>query len=156
MVRKLGLVVVSVIALGGCASLPRGEPLQVTVAGVEALPGEGLELRMNVKLRVQNPNDSQIDYDGVYVKFDVQGRTFASGVSSEHGTVPRFGEGVVTVPISVSVVRMVRQVLGVLDGQSVDRIRYEMSGKLDGSLFHAVRFTSRGEFDIPKPAPATS
>jgi hypothetical protein len=30
-----------------------------------------------------------------------------------------------------------------------------MSGKLDGSLFHAVRFTSRGEFDIPKLAPAT-
>lgn len=156
MIRKLGLVALSAIALGGCAGLPRGEPLQVTVAGVEALPGEGLELRMNVRLRVQNPNDSQIDYDGVYVKFDVQGRTFASGVSSEHGTVPRFGEGVVTVPITVSVVRMVRQVLGVLDAQPVETIHYEMSGKLNGRLFHTVRFTSRGAFELPKPAPATT
>ena len=140
------------LVLGGCASLPQGDPLQVTIAGVEALPGEGLELRMNVKLRVQNPNDKEIVFDGVYVKFDVQGRTFASGVSSEHGTVPRFGEAVVAVPITVSVMRMVRQVMGVLDGQPVDKIHYEMSGKLNGGLFHTVRFASRGEFALPKSA----
>ena len=147
------MVVLAVIAVGGCASLPHGDPLQVTVAGVEALPGEGLELRMNVKLRVQNPNDSDIVFDGVYVKFDVQGRTFASGVSSETGTVPRFGEAVVTVPVTVSVMRMVRQVMGVLDGQPVEQVRYEMSGKLNGGVFHTVRFTSKGEFALPKSAP---
>jgi LEA14-like dessication related protein len=151
--RGLAVIACAVLGLGGCASLPHGEPLQVTVAGVEALPGEGLELRMNVKLRVQNPNDAQIDFDGVFAKFEVQGRTFASGVSSERGTVPRFGEAIVTVPVTVSVLRMVRQVLGVLDGQPVDTVHYEMSGKLHGSAFHSVRFSSKGDFTLPKAEP---
>ena len=38
----------------GCATM-QGDPLQVTVAGIESLPGEELEWRMLVKLRVQNP-----------------------------------------------------------------------------------------------------
>ena len=71
--------------------MPAGDPLQVTVAGVEPMQGEGLELRMMVKLRVQNPNDSQIDFDGAYVKLMVQGKTFATGVSDASGTVPGSG-----------------------------------------------------------------
>jgi LEA14-like dessication related protein len=138
------------LALGGCASLSGNDALQVTVAGVESLPGEGFELRLLVKLRVQNPNDAPIEYTGVYVKLDVQGSTFASGVSDEQGTVPRFGETVVAVPVTVSVLRMVRQVIGVLDGEPVKEIRYEMSGKLHGGAFSTARFRSEGTFELPQ------
>src|SRR5262245_28448959 len=91
------LTVVSI--LGGCATLEGRDPVQVTVAGIEPLEGEGLEVRMLVKLRVQNPNDTPVDYSGVYVKLDVQGSTFASGVSDERGSVPRYGESVIGVPV---------------------------------------------------------
>jgi len=102
---------------------------------------------------VQNPNQSPIDFSGVYVELDVQGKTFATGVSSESGTVPAFGEAVVAVPVTVSVLRMVRQVVGVLDGQPVDKIRYEMSGKLSGGVFNTHRFGTSGEFELPRSAP---
>ena len=49
----------------------------VTVAGIEPLQDQGLELRMNVNFRVQNPNDAPLDYNGVAVEMDVQGKTFA-------------------------------------------------------------------------------
>jgi LEA14-like dessication related protein len=144
--------------MSGCASVPQTDPLQVTVAGVEGLPGEGMEMRMLVKLRVQNPNEAPIDYTGVYVKLDVLDKTFATGVSDERGTVPRFGETIVAVPITVSALRMVRQVMGLLDGKPVDRIHYRMSGKLSGGAFNTHRFESKGEFELPKtssvPAPA--
>lgn len=152
--RAFLLVAVALGALGGCASLPHQDPIQVTVAGIESLPGEGMEVRMLVKLRVQNPNQAPIDYSGTYVKLDVLDRTFASGVSSEAGTVPGFGESVIAVPVTVSVLRMVRQVVGILDGQPVERISYAMSGKLDGGLFGTRRFTARGDFELPKPEPA--
>jgi LEA14-like dessication related protein len=153
-IRRLVLLAVAVLAMTGCASMPHNDPLQVTVAGVEGLPGEGMELHMLVKLRVQNPNQTPIDFSGVYVQLDVLDKTFASGVSSESGTVPGFGETVVTVPVTVSALRMVRQVIGMLDGQPVDLVRYEMSGKLDGGLFNTHRFESKGEFTLPKPASA--
>ena len=50
------------LILGSCAALTARDPLQVTVAGIESLPGEGMEARILVKLRVQNPNDVAIEY----------------------------------------------------------------------------------------------
>jgi LEA14-like dessication related protein len=153
-IRRVLPLVAALFALGGCASLPDKDPIQVTVAGMESLPGEGAEIRMLVKLRVQNPNASQIDFTGAYVKLDVLGKTFASGVSDEGGTVPAFGEAIVAVPVTVSVLRMVRHVVGMLDGTPVDKVTYEMSGKLSGGLFGTERFSAKGEFELPKPEPA--
>jgi LEA14-like dessication related protein len=138
--------------LGACASLQGRDPVEVTVAGFESLPGEGAELRMLVKLRVQNPNDAPIDYDGVYVRLDVQGKTFATGVSDARGTVPRFGESVIEVPVTVSVLRMVRHAMGLLDGKPIDKIRYEMEGKLNGPVLGSTRFDSQGEIALPESA----
>jgi LEA14-like dessication related protein len=140
---------VATLALAACTGLPQRDPPQVTVSGVEGLPGERLEFRMLLKLRVQNPNDTPIDYDGVYVSLDVQGRTFATGVSDASGTVPRFGEAIISVPLTVPALRMARQVMGMMDGEPADGIRYEMSGKLNGPGFSDVRFRSEGELALP-------
>ncbi len=151
--RRLFLLAVAALAMTACASMPHTDPLQVTVAGVEGLPGEGMEIRMLVRLRVQNPNETPIEFSGVYVELEVQDKTFASGVSDESGIVPGFGEAVVSVPVTVSVLRMVRQVVGILDGQPVDQVRYRMSGKLNGGVFNTHRFESSGEFELPKSEP---
>lgn len=150
--RRQLLMCIAALAMSGCASMPHSDPLQVTVAGVEGLPGEGMEMRMLVKLRVQNPNQAPIEFTGVYLQLDVLEKTFATGVSDQGGTVAAFGETVVAVPVTVSAARMLRQVVGMLDGQPVDQVRYEMSGKLNGGLFNTHRFESRGEFNLPKPA----
>lgn len=152
LVRNAAAALATVLALAACTGLPQRDPLQVTVSGVEGLPGEGLEFRMLLKLRVQNPNDTPVVFDGVYVNLEVQGRTFATGVSDASGTVPRFGETVIVVPVTVSAMRMARQVMGMLDGEPVDSIRYDMTGKLDGAGFSDVRFRSQGEFTLPDPA----
>jgi LEA14-like dessication related protein len=147
-------LLLAVLLLAGCASMPNQDPLQVTVAGIEPLQGEGMEVRLLVKLRVQNPNDSPVEFNGAALNLDVMGRRFASGVSDQAGTVPRFGETIVAVPVTVSVLRMARQVLGMLDGQPVMRVTYAMSGKLNGSsMFGTQRFNTTGEFDLPQATP---
>jgi len=130
------------------------DPLQVTVAGIEPLQGEGMELRLNVKLRVQNPNDAPIDYNGVAVEMMVQGKTFATGVTDAHGSVPRFGETVIEVPVTASAFRMARQAFGMMKGTGggTGKIAYELNGKLNGSAFSTVRFQNKGEFEMPTGA----
>lgn len=150
-------LLLATLVLSACASMPSHDPLQVSVAGIESLPGEGMELRLLVKLRVQNPNDTPIEFNGVSLNLDVMGRDFASGVSDQAGTVPRFGEAVVAVPVTVSLMRMARQVLGMLDGKPVDKVTYSMTGKLNGaSMFRTQRFTSKGEFELPQGTPDAS
>jgi LEA14-like dessication related protein len=147
--------IVTCLLLCACAALQPRDPLQVTVAGIEPLQGQGLELRMNVKLRVQNPNDAPVDYSGVAVEMDVQGKTFATGVADVSGTVPRYGDSVITVPVTISAFRMARQAMGVMSGGALKKIDYEMKGKLSSGL-SATRFVTKGSFDIPAastPAP---
>lgn len=141
--------IVPYLLLGGCASLHKGDPLQVTVAGIEPLEGEGMELRLNVKLRVQNPNTAPIEFKGVSLAMDVQGSTFASGVCAANGAVPGFGEAVIEVPVTISAFRMARQAFGMMTGAPTTKIQYEMSGKLANTTFNSTRFKTGGEFDLP-------
>jgi LEA14-like dessication related protein len=147
--RQVLALTVAILALSGCATLAGKDPLQVAVAGIEPLPekGEGLELRLLVKLRVQNPNSAPIGYDGAYVKLEVQDRTFATGVSDAGGSIPGFNEAVVEVPVTVSMLRMVRQVIGMQGDAPAGQIRYRMSGKLGSH-----RFSADGEFPMKPPA----
>src|SRR4051794_5169489 len=72
---------VAASATQGCASLHGGDPLEVTVAGIEPLESQGMEMRMLVKLRVQNPNDVPVAYNGVALEMNLSGKTLATGVS---------------------------------------------------------------------------
>jgi LEA14-like dessication related protein len=147
--HRLAVLLACSVALAGCATL-QSDPLQVTVAGIEPLQGEGMELRLQVKLRVQNPNDAPIDYRGVALTMNVQGKTLASGVSDASGTVPRFGEAIIAVPVSISAFRMARQALDF--SKHNGKIAYEMKGKLSGSLFGTKRFATHGDLGLSSPA----
>jgi LEA14-like dessication related protein len=136
------------LLLQGCAIFQRSDPLQVTVADIQPLEGQGLELRLLVKLRVQNPNDAPVDYNGVALEMDVQGKTFATGVSDAGGTVPRFGESVIAVPVTVSAFRMLGQAVALIRSGGGGKITYEMRGKLNGSGFNSMHFRTQGEFDL--------
>jgi len=138
-----------VFLCGGCATLHYSEPIDVIMTGLEPLQGEGLEVRMLVKLRVQNPNDAPFDFNGVSVKMDVQGKPFASGVSDAAGSVPRFGETVVSVPVSISMFRIARQTMGVITSEYRGKLEYEMTGKLAGPALDSVRFSSKGVLTLP-------
>lgn len=146
---QLVLLAFGVLLFGGCASLQRTEPIDVSMSGVEPLQGQGLELRMLVKLRIQNPNNVPLDFNGVSVQMDVQGKRFATGVSDAVGSVPRFGEMVVSVPMSISVLSIVRQAAGVMTNEYRGKLEYEMTGRLAGPAFNSVRFNSKGEFTLP-------
>ncbi|HWJ01745.1 MAG TPA: LEA type 2 family protein [Burkholderiales bacterium] len=143
-------VILAVLALGGCAGMSGRDPVQVSVAGIESLPGEGLEMRMMVKLRVQNPGETPVEYDGVYVKLEVLDKTFATGVSDERGSIPRFGESVISVPVTVSTLRVALNTLGfVLGDKPAEKVRYKLSGKLAGPSFGSTSFQSAGELALP-------
>lgn len=145
----LVLLTFAIFAIGGCAGLQRCEPVQVIMAGVEPLQGQELELRMLVRLRIQNPNDQPVDFNGVSVQMDVQGKRFATGVSDASGSIPRYGETIVSVPVSVSTLEIVRQTFGFITSEKQGKLAYELSGKLAGPASGCGHFKSKGEFALP-------
>jgi LEA14-like dessication related protein len=152
MIRALTLVAAAAVSLSGCASLPHTDSPKVMVVDIEPAAGSGLEARMLVTLRIQNPNNTPIDFNGIYVELNVLDKSFASGVSDQSGTVPPFGEAVIDVPVTVSVMEIVGQALGILGGKPLDKFTYEMSGKLN-SASGTLRFKSQGELKLPASSP---
>jgi LEA14-like dessication related protein len=148
-VRSAALATLVAITLVGCASR---EPLKVSLAGVESLKGAGMEARFLASLRVQNPNDAPIVYDGLSVDLDLNGRSFASGVSDAKGEVARFGESLVELPIAMPGSAIVRQVLGFITGNR-GPMTYRVRGFLNTGTFGRVRFDSTGEIELSKPPP---
>ncbi len=147
--RKLLLLCLAcLVLLAGCAGLPGHDPLRVTLAGVESLPGQGMEVRMAVKLRLQNPNDAPVQFNGASLNLELRGMDFASGVSDASGSVPRFGETVITVPVTVSAFAIARQVISLASGDNA-KVEFIARGKLADGSFGGARFESKGSFDLP-------
>lgn len=140
MTARRAFVAAAAALLAGCAALPGRDPLRVDVAGIEPLPGEGLELRLAVRLRVQNPNDTPIGYDGAALDLEVDGRTLASGVTDRAGSVPRFGEAVITIPVTISAWSALRQAMRMADGSPRESLPIVLRGKLAGGPFGTLRF----------------
>ncbi|AZD29588.1 LEA/WHy family protein [Pseudomonas chlororaphis] len=151
--RFLGLTLsLLLLSLSACALFPQHDPLNINVVGIEPLPSQDLEVRFAVKLRLQNPNETAIHYNGVALDLEVNGRPLASGVSDQSGSIGRFSEGVLVVPVSVSAFAVLRQTLGLSQTQSLDDLPYVLRGKLAGGPFGTMRFVEKGQLSLPKTA----
>jgi len=87
------------------------------------------------------------------VKLDVQDRTIATGVSDEKGAVPRFGESVVPVRVTISLVDVARHALRMFNRRegAPEELHYRLEGKLNSPMFGATRFQSEGNLRLPLP-----
>ncbi|WP_271410674.1 LEA type 2 family protein [Pseudomonas sp. Q1-7] len=139
------------LLLGGCALFGSRDPLQVDLAGMEPIPGEGLEMRFNLKLRVQNPNEGAIHYSGVALELDLNDLPLASGVSSQGGTLAGFSETLVEVPVTLSAFSILRQAWRFSGTGPVQNVPYALRGKLGGGFWGTRHFTDAGVLSIPEP-----
>lgn len=148
-IRLVWTVLCALLWLSGCAGLTDQEPLRVSVAGIVPMKGEGLEMRFNVKLRIQNPNDAPVEYSGVSLQLDLNGKSFASGVSDQRGVVPRFGETVIDVPLTVPAFAAVRQAFALAGSAQSGSVPYVIRGRLAGGIGGGARFVDEGKLSLP-------
>ncbi|MFK0035989.1 LEA type 2 family protein [Pseudomonas monteilii] len=149
---RLMLVLLMACGLNACALFQPRDPVNISVIGIEPLPSQELELRMAVKMRVQNPNESPIDYNGIALNLEVNGQPLAAGVSDQQGHIGRYDEAVIVVPVSITAFSFLRQAYGLGKVDSLQGLPYKLRGKLAGGLLGTVRFTDEGKLDLPKGA----
>jgi LEA14-like dessication related protein len=148
--RRLALAALSLL-LAACAALAPDSAPKVDVVGIEPLPTLTPELRMAVRLRIVNPGNQPVEYDGIYVEINVDDQSYANGVSDARGSVPRFSETVLTVPVTVNAMALVRRALAFAAGERNPNVHYQLRGKLSGPIFRSHHFESHGELQMPLP-----
>lgn len=147
------------LALAGCASMARREPIEVNVARIAPLASTAFEHRLRVDLRLRNPNDRAFEIEGVRFLLDVNGRRLASGMSGEPATLPRLGETIVSVTTTTTLLDVVNQIVA-FGRMEQPTFEYALRGKLFiKGMWGSVPFESGGsERDLlprtsPSPAP---
>ena len=157
MILRPVLVSGLIFFLSGCTALMPQAPLRISVAGLEPLEGEGMEARFAVQLRIQNHSSQPLDYNGVALDLGLRGMSFGSGVSDVHGSIPRFGEAVINVPVTVPATAILRQIFDFASGtraKTGHRIDYQLRGLLGGpGLAPGQRFDAEGELTLPAVEP---
>lgn len=118
-------------ALVSCAGF-RGnvERPDVHVANVIPLGTTGFEQRMRVDLRIINPNDFALDFDGLSFDLDLNGQSFARGVSNQRTSIPRLGDGIVTVETTTTLLDVLKQVTSMAGGPAPTGVDYRVTGRL--------------------------
>lgn len=134
--------------LPGCAALSLQEPLNVTIADLKPIEVGVLEQRYALKVRLLNPNDTEIAFDGIVFDLEINDAPFAKGVSDQKSVIPRFGEAVIDVQAVSGLQNILLQINELLKGERTS-LTYRISGKLHGSGFGFTRFDSSGEIALP-------
>jgi LEA14-like dessication related protein len=128
----VSLVPVLVLAfmLSACATLSPMDPPNVSVDSFSSLPSEGGGPRFLIKLRVQNPNEQQLDISGVSYGIELAGQEVFTGVSSDVPVIPGYGEAVVSLEASLKLFQVLRLVASLGQTQA-DDLTYRFTAKID-------------------------
>jgi LEA14-like dessication related protein len=143
------LLAVLLLLLAACGTAEPVAP-QVRVVDLRLVESSVFEQRFEIDLRIGNPNDFALPLDGLTFDLEVNGAAFARGFSNQRVTIPRLGEGQVSVSASTTLVDMVRQML--LLAERGD-LTYRLSGQafLNSLQRRSVPYQSEGSFRLLPP-----
>jgi len=136
--------------MAGCAGL--GKPLEtprISLANIQMLEASGMESALLVQLRVQNPNEVDLDIRGVECDVAINGKPFAYGISDTPVRIPAFGSDTVPVKVYASVIDIVR---GLLNLPGREELSYQVKGRvrMSGGAFlpSSLPFDSQGTISV--------
>ena len=127
---RLWIGIVLFLSLAGCASwFTKGEPPDVLVTNITPLEATAFEQRLQVDLRIRNPNDFDLMMTGIDFTLNVNGKRLARGLGNQEVTIPRLSDAVISVQTSTSTFDLIRQFMGFSQKQDLS---YDISGVLHG------------------------
>ena len=144
-------LLLSLLFLGACATMSSNfDPPKVDLAGLEPLNSESMEPRFLIKLRVVNPNDSDLNIKGIYYEISVEGHDLFTGASDKATVIPGYGENIVTLEAATSLFGTIGLFTTLLtSGAKKDAINYELYTKISvGGMMMPIKKTHKGKLDL--------
>jgi LEA14-like dessication related protein len=148
LIRHVPAIAILAISLlsAGCAGIGKNlEPPRVSLANIRVAEFTGFETVFQIQLRVINTNDVDLNVKGLEAELEINGQSFAAGVSNTPVKIPSFGTELVTVAVYSSVIKMFKSVYGLNESEE---LKYRLNGKLrvagNNALATTLPFESEG------------
>ncbi|GAA5524465.1 hypothetical protein Maes01_01022 [Microbulbifer aestuariivivens] len=146
----LPLYLLMLMGLTACAALsPAFQQPEVEVVALEPLPSANNQLRFRIRLRVFNPNDSQLNLSGLYYTLRLAGHKVLTGTANDLKPVPPYGQEDISLDATASLVGSLMAAADLL-GKPRNSVPYELEAKLGlrHSILPNIRVTRRGEIPL--------
>ena len=147
---KSFVTVILAVGLAACAGLgSKLETPQISFVGLKALEASLFEQKLEVRLRVRNPNNLELPVKGLNVDVELAGEPFAHGISARKFTVPANGEAEFDMIVTANAATALIRILG-SDRKSRETIEYRLKGKLSTRLgmLRSIPFEETGTLPI--------
>lgn len=143
--RSVQLLLLAV-ALSGCALfLPKLQTPKLSIVDIEVVKANFLEQRLQVRMRVENPNDRSLPIQGLSYTVYLSGQEFATGVSDASFVVPALGTAEFNMDVTANAAGAIFAILSKPRGQGID---YHMKGRVELShgWLRSIPFEQSGSF----------
>ena len=150
------MLVLSLVLTSGCATWRSSfDTPRIDLAGLEPVANTSGSPEFVIKLRVVNPNNVDLNINGLYYEISVEGHEIVTGASNAANRIPAYGEGIITLraaPSLFGAIGLIRKLLSqVADNTTFD---YQLYTKISlrGQLT-PLRIRHRGTLDLNATAP---
>jgi LEA14-like dessication related protein len=149
MTKKIWLAT-GLMLLAGCAGLgTQLETPEITFVGIRAVEASLFEQKLEVRLRVLNPNTIALPVNGLDIDMELAGEPFATGVSARDFVVPAHGEAEFDMIVTANAATALLKIAGG-DRKSREEIGYRLKGRLSTKLglLRSIPFEESGTLPL--------
>jgi LEA14-like dessication related protein len=142
------LSLAAALLLAGCAAmLPKLEAPKLEVVAVNLGHANLLQAKIDVTLRVTNPNNRSLDVSSIVLQIAVSGTEMATGETAEPFVVPALGETQFDIKLTADVATALALMAQQLHS---DAVPYRVTGqvKLASGLIRNLPFTTEGNLPL--------
>lgn len=142
--------ILAISALAGCAGLgAKLETPRVSVVGIRSLEADLFEQRLEVRMRVENPNSLDIPVRGLDVDVELAQEPFARGTSAREFTVPARGEAEFDMIVIAHAAPALLRIATASRGER-EQIGYRLTGRLSTRLgmLRSIPFEETGTLPL--------
>jgi LEA14-like dessication related protein len=146
--RRLAVMfLVCVPWFAGCAALPKFESPKLSVVALKVQGGDFFSQRLQVRLRVFNPNARELPISGIAYRIDINDTEIGNGSTAAPFTVPAMGEVEFDMQLTANLVGALGKLLS---RRKSEELAYRLVGdvSLSSGFLRRIPFDERGSVKL--------
>lgn len=134
--------------LSGCSVLPKLEAPHLSVVSLKVQSADIFSQRLQLRMRVQNPNARELPVEGISYSVEVDGSELGQGLTNQPFVVPAMGEAEFDVQFTANLAGTLAKLLS--RRGSRDSVEYRLVGKvaLSSGFLRRIPFDERGSVKL--------
>src|SRR5262245_48206769 len=145
-VRSVLALLAATALAAGCASFDL-QPPTLSVVSMKVQSADLFSQKMQVRMRVQNPNSRELPVKGITYRIEVDNSELAQGLTDKPFVVPAMGEAEFDLQVTANLASALSQLLGRGSSKTLD---YRLVGEvaLSSGFLRKIPFDERGSVKL--------